>query len=517
MVKSQCSDCYTLYSNNYSDFCQNCGGILAQLSNDAFPHKPVIQNEEEFIAQNNVDKTVRTDNESKDANLASAFSCFLDENKINLKNEAISESESIEPYQFATESILPPDEVQQGWSIQGNPIPSPKGYDQWLITKRTGTGTETRAIFRRFTTGALSTQKTYDAILEQTGRDTLVKLYSHGTVQTGGGARADYEIVAESKGIPLNVWLKDKGLPGEELTLCLVKPLVDFLERLRNIGLMAISLSPHMLCLSEDKTISLTDLGALALRDDASNAGFCADLSNSALLPFPYTAPEITGRRVVTNNSDVFSLGQILSESLYGEPQDYTFIAEGSIAFASIGDKTIRSILMGVLWPSNEERWGIDDLVKMIKSSSDMPKFPPWSRLRPGAAKSAFTLGGEGYFLPEDLCVGFVEHWNEAIFRLDELFQWLENTRFAGQSRMILQMRNGGWSADWTLIKIRTVILPDAPAVWRGLSLGNGYAQASLIQLAQQALSEGDGYRQAQELLELLFTADLRDAFTSLQ
>jgi hypothetical protein len=410
------------------------------------------------------------------------------------------------------QKALPPEERKLGWLIQGDPLIA-NGYDQWLV-KRTANGSDIHAFYRRFNTGSLTNKETYDAVLAaapSTTKGIISSLFNYGTVQAGGGTRADYEITSSFKGESLHSWLK-KSEPSVDKARFLVPLLANLLNGLHDLGLRPITLSPEILSISSNEDcLTLNMLGALELTSE-TGTNYCAGLSNSALLALPYAAPELIERRVVHNNTETFAIGQIIASAVWGEAQDYKYIRNASVPFASVSDKHIAAILMGTLFPEPEGRWSIDNLNAAINTgTTDFPKCPPWKSLYPGAASAAYTLGGVGYFLAEDLANAIATNWNEAILHLEKILDWLEGTRFKGQVALLRQQKLNGRSQDWILVQLRRLIAHDAPMGWRDLSFEDADSERSLIQLAQKALN---GDENAKQSMEQLLAADLRSAFT---
>jgi hypothetical protein len=426
--------------------------------------------------------------------------------------ESVAEQASL----LTPNDVLPAQELEKGWKITGD-LYSTKKYDLWPVTRILPLGSNDHGVFRKYKNGALTTRPVYEALTTYTGNATT-QLYGYGTDQAGGGVRADYEITAAPKGQSLQSWLKNT-LPSKDRARHLLALLVKLLQHLSEEGLRPITLTPNDLWISTGADyLTLAVLGAVTTKPDASPSQYCADLSSSALLTLPYAAPELIDRRILSINTETFAIGQLLSTAIFGEPQDHAFIRNGSVPFASVGDELLVDVLMGTLWPHPEQRWSVDDLSVALDSGlTDLSKRPPWKSLFSGAAGSAFTLAGVDFFLAEDLMAAAAKNWDEAAQRLDEMMTWLEKTRFAGQVEVLRRQMFDGRSTEWILIRLCRLITPDAPIIWRGLSLTDKEAERSLVALAQQALSlsEDGNATQAIATMELLFAADLRDAFTT--
>lgn len=412
----------------------------------------------------------------------------------------------------ASTSPLPPNEHDKGWRIAGAPV-STRAFDAWPVVMQTGSGGTVQAVFRRYRTPSLTSKATYDALAATTGCAS-VHLYSFGTSDAGGGARLDYEITARSSGQSVQHW--NQTTPPSPDKAAFLEPLLgSWLQTLQAAGFSPFAFSPDLLWLSEDnKQLTLAALSGVAMLEEVRGPRFEADLANSACLSVPYAAPELIERRVITDNSAVFTLGQLLSAALWGEPQEHAFIRNGSLPFAAIDDPRLARLLMGTLWPKIDGRWSIDEFLAALASdAASVPAVPPWASLRPGAASTAFTLHGEDYWLAEDLLAAAAKHWDEAVHHLDALLTWLGGTRFAGAVALLRQGLLQGRSPDWTLARLCRLITPDAPLVWRGHAFSDQDAEHSLIVLAQQALGNSPQAAAATADLRHLFEADLRGAF----
>jgi hypothetical protein len=520
-----CSNCNLEYADN-DEFCIACGSelakhaqpegdaseaaaiaveqpvepdIVASREQDAHPHQPRYSEAPVFLGE------MEAGNENLLKRIRKRLNDFA----------SGSAGGGAQPKDNAEVNVLPQCEIDLGWRIAGTPTQT-KAYLEWSVVRAQDTG-EIRAVFRRYTTGALSTRQTYEAVLNAAANPNtgMVRLYSYGTAEVGSGGRADYEITALPSGLPLNVWLKEKGQPGVDPAAYIAPLLANWLKNLRATGLQAIAVHPAMLYLdTHSRCINLAVLGALT----PAGAGeqFNADLAgSSALLPAPFAAPELMSRRVIADNADCFSVGQIVAAALFGDAQDYMYISQGNIVFAGIDSLMLRSTVMGTLWPYTD-RWSVEQLSQaLVPGANFLPKLPPWSSLKPGAAKAAFTLGGTDYFLPEDLLHAVALHWDEAANRCLDILKWLEESRFKGKAGLLRQqLHQEGRSADWILIRLSRIVIPDAPIVWRGYSFDDADAAASLIAIAQQALEPGN--HNAQSDLQRLFAADLRGSLSNI-
>lgn len=408
------------------------------------------------------------------------------------------------------DAILPDQARRDGWRLDGNHTTAP-GYDSWPIQREIGNGVE-HATYIRYRTTVFTPPGVYD-ILSESLCTGCVKLLAHGTVETGAGARAQYEISQPASGEPLRAWLSRTPVGADRATI-LLGLLVDLLASLRDATVRPMVLTPAMLWLDKDG-LRVGMHGAMASVSASDTITFVSELSGNPLLALPYTAPECIERRVIGHNSELFSLGQLVAEALWGEPQDHAYVRQGNVPFAQSSDQNLSRVLMGTLWPFQEQRWTLDDLVNATREGNpSLAACPPWASLRPGAATSSFSLAGVDYYLPEDLALAVFDHWDEALANLQAIISWLEQTRFSSlppvlRSKMLEEHR----SDEWILVYLCRSILPGSPMVWRDLALDDGHAQSSLAALAQRALSQDSDARSAQQLVAKLFEADLRGAF----
>ena len=95
---------------------------------------------------------------------------------------------------------------------------------------------------------------------------------------------------------------------------------------------------------------------------------------------------------------------------------------------------------------------------------------------------------------------------------MDTLLLWATATAWKGVAEGLrTDLTTGVHTADWVLVRLTRQVRPDLPLTWRGLDFSDTHAQASLANLAQQALSSATPDF---SLLQQLIRADLRGAFT---
>lgn len=413
------------------------------------------------------------------------------------------------PPQAASEmpSPLPEDLREKGWRIAG-PVHTGAGLDLWPVKGPAANG---RVYFHRYRTGALTTHDIY-CRLEGLATPQLAGVLAHGTVDFGG-ARTDYELVSlPETGVGLDQWLA-RSLPSEKRALHLLPMLSQLLKQLADLGVRPLTLEPARLLLVDDK-LWLSSAAVLANVTDVDK--YCAEFERSSLLPRGWTAPELTQQNMSSANAAIFSVGQVLAQAAWGQLFSIDEIQTGAVPFPSIVDGRLARILMGCLWPRSAERWTYDDLLAAAActAAEAMPATPPWESLTPGAAGTAFSLGGESFWRLDDLLAAAVKPtaWGEATSRIGEIIAWARlGTAWAGQAGLVRDaLLDEGRSADWALVALARAVRPDAPVTWRDLDLSDDEAARSLAGLAQRAL-QGD--ETAQNTMKDIFQADLRGSF----
>ena len=417
---------------------------------------------------------------------------------------------SDEPDTDDSASPLPAEMAAQGWRITGT-VEAHPGFDRWTAERVLDDGERIQGHYHRFRTGALTTGALYRR-LEHEDIPRVPRVHGHGTVDLAG-ARADYELVAQSQAHEaLDQWLA-QGTPSEQRAMHLVPLLADFITAHDAAGLCALTFEPAQLQLGEDGALWLNSAAHLLRCTQAGS--YRPELERSALLPIGWTAPEITQQGMPSNNAMVFSAGQVLALALWGQPCAQADVQHGAIAFKSIGDARLARVLMGCLWPRPAERWTAEQLVQAAAATdtADLPPVPPWESLAPGAATTAFSFAGASYWRLESLLDAAVApaRWAEALTRLDAILNWTADTVWAGQAELLRTALARGRSRDWALVALARTVRPDAPLTWRGLDLSDAEAEHSLANLAQGAL-HGDPAQLAN--LRALFRADLRGAWT---
>ncbi len=410
-------------------------------------------------------------------------------------------------------SPLPPELRAQGWQVSGKQrIGMPMTI--WPVEQQVDGEIRGGAEFHRFHNQALTPVHIYKR-LQKTLVPRLLRVLGQGTADVLG-SNADYEVIASASEsvTPLTQWLVT-STASESRAMQLLPALNALLEGLAKGGVRPLVLEPEMLVRNAQGEVWLAT--AAALEDVREAARAHPEYARSPLLSKRWAAPETTEQTMLKGNAVVFSVGQLLATCVWEQPCQLAELRTGAVNFRGIANAQLARVLMGCLWPHAAERWSVADLARACAphESEPLPAAPPWNMLAPGAAAEAFGLAGASYWRLEELlkAAALPDHWQEAISRLEALLTWAEGTAWAGQARLLRAELADGHSADWVLIRLRRLVSPDAPLIWRGVDLSDEQAETSLIALAQQALC-GEGQADATKLREL-FEADLRGAFTA--
>jgi len=409
-------------------------------------------------------------------------------------------------------SPLPEAVREKGWQVDG-PVRSSAGIDQYPVQRTTDDGDSVAGHFNIFRNQALTRHAIYKR-LENSVTPRLARVWDHGTVAFWGNSRADFELVSLPKvGIPLNKWLADSS-PSENRALHLFPLLAELLQELSKSDVLPLAFEPAQLMLDNDNDLWLMTAAMLAER--SATPEFRPELGRNALLPYGWSAFEMTNENMHHSNSVVFSVGQVLAQALWGQPCSMSELQTGTIPFQAISDARLANVLMGCLWPIPTGRWSIEHLLQatLCSSAEAMPATPPWDSLVPGASFKAFSFNGRAFWRLETLLAAAVKppHWDEAITRIDDILAWTETTCWAGHAKVIHNaLHDQGRSADWALVALTRKVCPDLPLTFRELDLSDEEAAQSLIGLAQRALRNG---KTDLETMRALFKADLRGAFT---
>ncbi len=411
-------------------------------------------------------------------------------------------------------SLLPEEMLDAGWIISGS-VFSSGGVDAWPVEREILNVIE-KGVYRRFRTGSLTPQDTYDRIIA-VSLSPLPNLVAHGTVDMGG-ARTDFELVSTvQQGMMLDKWFAESS-PSEARAQCVLRSLSSVLTELSIGGFQPIVLEASQLSLSDDGKVALTSLGVIAeIEAEVDIIQYRPEFVRSSLLPQDATAPEIIHQSVLSENAAVFSVGQLLSQAIWGQCFTHKDIQIGEVPFHTIVDERLATILRGCLWPKSTGRWTHSELNAAIDCDvSSLPSVKAWASLAPDASSAAFSFAGESYWRLEDLLRTAVQpqNWSEAIDQIENILKWAGDTSWAGQAKMIIEALDSGRSNDFALIKLSGVVNPETPLNWRELDLTHTEAQKSLAALAHRALK---GSKDANRAVQALFECDLRGAFAQVE
>jgi len=409
---------------------------------------------------------------------------------------------------------LPPEVREKGWSVTGTPV-TLRGIDVWPVQRTNGEAT-TPGQLVVYASGVLTGAETYKRQMDLPPSQCRAHLHAFGTLDRGHKVRSAFELLTlPGEWKSLTSWLADSPA-SEERSLSLLPGLRDLVNDWHEHGIFPMGLDPSMVQRNAQGQLRVVRFGAQWIASsDSSAAVYRPELAHSGLLPSPWAAPEVKSRLVVAPQSAAFSVGQILAAALFGQPPSLHDVQSGLVPFHTIQDPQLARLLMGCLWPHADGRWTFAQLLQAQSASSveQMPEAPAWSRLMPGAADNAFDLGGESFYRVEDAVVRANQpaHWEEAVQRMDALLLWATGTAWKGVAEGLRnELTTGARTADWVLVRLTRQVRPDLPLTWRGLDFSDTHAQASLANLAQQALtSDTPDF----SLLQQLVRADLRGAF----
>ncbi len=411
-------------------------------------------------------------------------------------------------------SLLPEEVLDAGWIISGS-LFSSSGVDTWPVEREILNVVE-KGVYRRFRTGSLTLPATYDRIIP-VSLSLLPKLVAHGTVDMGG-VQTDFELVSTvQQGMMLDKWFAESN-PSEERAQFLLRSLSSVLTELSIGGFQPIVLEASQLSLSDDGKVALTSLGVIAeIQTEVDIIQYRPEFVRSSLLPQDATAPEVIQQSVLSENAAIFSVGQLLSQAIWGQYFTHKDIQIGDVPFNTIIDERLAAILKGCLWPKSTGRWTHSELNAAIGCDvSSLPTVKAWASLAHDASSAAFSFAGKSYWRLEDLLRTAVQpqNWSEATVQIENILKWAENTSWEGQAKIIIEAMDSGRSNDFALIKLSGVVNPETPLNWRELDLTHTEAQKSLAALAHRALK---GSADANLAVQALFECDLRGAFAQVQ
>lgn len=355
-----------------------------------------------------------------------------------------------------------------------------------------------RALYKCYSPGSLTSNNAY-AQLKQLHCTGLVPLLAQGHF-----SGKDFELIAEDAAAkPFDEWVQCNL--GDGAAVWFIRQCAEILTSLASVQLAPLWLEPSSFVVSAG-TLKLIDYGKL-MQVHAGGSGFLATLPASQT---EYAGAEIFKTKHWHPNSPLYSVGAIAMQLAAGHAPTHHVTEHGDIDLRVIRDAGLRSAIQGLLYPDPERRWQISDLVKWTQGSP--VDLPDWSRLRPGAANSAFVLHGRNIHLPGDLAEPLLQDLDLSAERLDEVIDWLnDNPAMREVSNEIAIHRRHGRSTDWLLLRLAHRLNPVCPRVWRGVSLDDAAVERNLFELARRATN---GDVEAKALIDRLQQADLSGVYT---
>ena len=388
---------------------------------------------------------------------------------------------------------LPPE--LKGWAL-AVPVTEHRALDS--VSQQVVDANQTRAFYKCYSTGSLTSNNAY-AQLKQVQCGGLVPLLAHGHFNG-----KDFELIAHDVAAkPLDEWAQ-RNL-GEPAALWFIRQCADVLTSLHGVELAPLWLEPASFVVS-GSALKLTDYGKL-MQLSATASGFLATLPASQT---EYAGAEVFKTKHWHANSPLYSVGAIAMQIAAGHAPTHQATECGDIDLRVIRDDALRAAIQGLLYPEPERRWKIADLVKWTQGST--VDLPDWSRLRPGAARSAFVLHGRNVHLPSDLAELLLQDLDLSAERLNEVIDWLnDNPSMREVSNEVAIHRRQGRSSDWLLLRLAHRLNPACPRVWRGVSLDDAAVERNLFELGRRAMN---GDVEAKALIDRLHEAKLGGVYT---
>jgi hypothetical protein len=451
----------------------------------------------------------------REAAAPSAFSAASDDAAAQESPTQAAQAPAGEATPDDTDDPLPESLKEAGWQIAGT-LSSDEFADIWPVERAGVPARFTRYRGRVLTPAALYRQ------LRQTQCPALPAVLDAGTANLRGHAQASYDLCTISAAAGplqrLDDWMRQSP-PSEAKALALLPALVEMLETIHTAGVAPITLHPSHLLRHDSGRLQLSHVAALTVAcTDAAPADYRPELDRNPLVSRLWSAPELAEQLVVhAATSCVFSVGQILAASLWGQPQDLAALRAGQVPLQAIADARLARVLQGCLWPHHMEgRWSHGTLSQTVNAPlTELPPAEDWARLGPQAMACAFALNGRSYWRVEDLVAATVqpENWTQAAGQVDAMLDWIEaGSPWASVVPPLRGLMAAGRSADHALVQMALQIRGDLPLTWRSLNLEDASARSSLVHLGQRNLA-GDVTPEEIALLQALFSADLRGAF----
>lgn len=123
-----------------------------------------------------------------------------------------------------------------------------------------------------------------------------------------------YIVMEYIEGISMKEYLDSKGILSVELTIDIIKQLIDILMVLHNMkpSIIYRDLKPENIIVRADLSIALIDFGAAFSRDYSGNDG------RNVYGTRGYSAPELFEYKIASKASDIYSLGMLMHAMLTG-------------------------------------------------------------------------------------------------------------------------------------------------------------------------------------------------------
>lgn len=241
---------------------------------------------------------------------------------------------------------------------------------------------------------------------------------------------------------------------------------------------------------------------------------------HGGMLTRTYAAPEALSG-LWSSNSDMWSLGIMLSELLFGS-HPFDGLSDESVSALvstswewpdvdSLNDEW-RALLLGLLDRSYSARWRPADLTLWLLGDRDIIA-KGLSRGREPSAVAPFEINGQPVYTARSLARALVGDWGNGIRAIHspELGTWLRDALGSADlaSRRQNLLDNNTLSDDDRLIRFAYFAHRELDPFWRNIRLSS----SSLQQLAAQAL-DGDGH--AFQQLVALRDAGIAESYSSL-
>ena len=292
-----------------------------------------------------------------------------------------------------------------------------------------------------------------------------------------------------------------------------LEQLAPALEHLHGCGLIHRDLKPPNVLVRtlEPLDLVLTDFGISSLAEGTQHF-------TSTSRTVRYAPPEAMSG-VLSIKADYWSLGMILLELLAGR-HPFDGLSEAvinhqlltrSIDVSEVADPHWQHLVRGLLLRDPRKRWGAAEVRAWLAGDLmlDVDALPaddvaPASLLRPYQIEDKRCLSAES------LGLALIAHWTTGVKDLARGFvtAWLrDDLRDQNLVRFVLDlMDDATLTPDLRLLRLALRLVPDMPAVWRGVALDD----ESLADVVRRALA---GERAAADFLKNLHDADALAVF----